>query len=46
MKPQHIWTTAIALISVVAYLESFYEHPTFGNGLRAFIAAATLGKLA
>lgn len=46
MKAQQIWATVIGLISVAVYIEKFYQHPTLGNGLRAFVAAVTVGKLA
>jgi hypothetical protein len=45
MKPQHLISIVIGLIVAAIYVENFYEHPTLGNGLRAFFAAASLGRL-
>jgi hypothetical protein len=45
MKAKHVWSVICALVLAAVYIEKFYEHPTLGNGLRAFLAAASLGKL-
>jgi hypothetical protein len=42
MKATHILSTAIALLTAAVCIEKFYKHPTLGNGLRAFVAAASL----
>jgi hypothetical protein len=46
MKPRHLLVVAVALLTAAVYIENFYDHPTLGNGLRAFAAAVSLGRLA
>jgi hypothetical protein len=35
----------LAFASAVVAVERFYSHPTYGNGIRAFIAAIQAGEL-
>jgi hypothetical protein len=46
MKSKHVLAGVVAFVAAAAYIENFYKHPTFGNGLRAFFAAASAAKFA
>ena len=39
MKTQHIVGGAVAVVLAVIAVEKWYEHPTFGRGVSALIAA-------
>jgi len=40
MKTQHVVGGTIAVILAVVAVEKLYEHPTFGRGVSALVAAA------
>lgn len=46
MKLSHALFVAGAALICASYLEAFYEHPTYGRGLKAFAAAMQLARLA
>lgn len=46
MKLEHALFTAGSILIFAAYIEAYFEHPTYGRGLRAFAAALQLGRLA
>jgi hypothetical protein len=44
MKLEHVLYAAAGLIGTVLLAGRFYEHPTFGRGMQALIAALRLGE--
>jgi len=40
IKAHHVLLTVIAVLGAAVAIERFYEHPTYGNGLEAALAAA------
>jgi hypothetical protein len=45
MKLKHVLLVAGVVVIAGGTIEKFYEHPTLGNGMQAFLAAISLGKL-
>jgi hypothetical protein len=40
MKDQALITTAASVLIAIVMIERYYHHPTYGNGMRAALAAA------
>ena len=38
------WNALMAVLAFVVAMESFYQHPTRGRGLRALLAAIQAGE--
>jgi len=46
MKLEHTLVTLGSILILAAYIEAYFEHPTYDRGLRAFGAALQLARLA
>jgi hypothetical protein len=40
MKTQHVIGALLTLLVAIVAVEAFYEHPTYGRGVKAIIAVA------
>jgi hypothetical protein len=45
VKLKHALAIAGVVVTAGVAIEKYYEHPTLGNGLQAFLAAISLGRL-